>query len=285
MRAMQERRIVAEALVCVRTDNSKFPVVVTAAPIMRDGVVIGAVQDLRDITEEQMLEQTKSNFISLVSHELRTPLTLLRWSLEKLKLRTDLPPDVQSGVIPPMESAANRTLSLVRAMLDVSKIETNTFETTETEIQISSLVEKSLAELRPFIEDKQIVVEVEHEAGTETKILSDERLLQIIVNNVLSNATRYTEVGGRIKVRLKGEEGKGVELSVENTGPGIPPEEQPHIFKKMFRGEAAQRQNPDGSGLGLYITKSFIERLGGSVTFDSTRNATTFTIRFPYTYR
>ena len=86
--------------------------------------------------------------------------------------------------------------------------------------------------------------------------------------------------------RLTEEKEKGVTLSVENTGPGIPLEEQPHIFKKMFRGETASRQNPDGSGLGLYITKSFIERLGGSISFESTPGATTtFTVKFPYKYR
>ncbi|OGC84937.1 hypothetical protein A3F55_02870 [Candidatus Adlerbacteria bacterium RIFCSPHIGHO2_12_FULL_53_18] len=286
MRAMAEKRIVAESLVCIRTDGSKFPAIVTAAPVIHDGAIIGAVQDLRDITEEQMLEQTKSNFVSLVSHELRTPLTLVRWSLEKLKLRADLPKDVLSGVIPPMESAANRTLSLIRAMLDVSKIETNAFETTETELQISTLVDKSLAELQPAIQDKKLTVEIQREQGVETKVISDERLLQIIVNNLLSNATRYAEVGGRVVARLTEEKEKGVTLSVENTGPGIPLEEQPHIFKKMFRGETASRQNPDGSGLGLYITKSFIERLGGSISFESTPGATTtFTVKFPYKYR
>ncbi len=286
IRAMQERRIVAENLICVRTDGTKFPAIITAAPVLHAEEIIGAVQDLRDITEEQMLERTKSNFVSLVSHELRTPLTLIRWSLEKLKLRKDLPEDVQSGVMPPMESAANRTLSLIRAMLDVSKIETDAFETTSTEIKVDALVDKSLAELQPAIQDKNITVSVEKQPDAQTTITSDERLLQIIINNVLSNATRYTEPGGHITVRLSAETNSGVQLGVENTGPGISDEEQPHIFKKMFRGEAAQRHNPDGTGLGLYITKSFIERLGGTITFVSTPGATTtFTMKFPYKYR
>src|SRR3990167_4086953 len=286
MRAMAEKRIVAESLVCIRTDGSKFPAIVTAAPVIHDGAIVGAVQDLRDITEEQMLERTKSNFVSLVSHELRTPLTLIRWSLEKLKLRKDLPDDVQSGVMPPMESAANRTLSLIRAMLDVSKIETDAFETTDTEIKVDVLVDKSLAELQPAIQDKHITVTVDKQPDMQMTITSDERLLQIIVNNVLSNAARYTEPGGHITMHLIAVANSGVQLSIENTGPGIPPEEQPHIFKKMFRGEVAQRQNPDGTGLGLYITKSFIERLGGTITFVSTPGSTTtFTMNFPYKYR
>ncbi len=286
MRAMKGKTILVENLICVRADDTKFPAIVTAAPVLRDDVIIGAVQDLRDITEEQMLERTKSNFVSLVSHELRTPLTLLRWSLEKIKPRTDLPKDMQSTVIPPMESAVNRTLSLVGAILDVSKIETNAFETTSTELKMPTLVEKSLEELQPAIQDKNITVEVNNKAQAATTIFSDERLLQIIVNNLLSNAARYTDQGGHISVRMEEDKDKGVMLSIENTGPGIPPEEQPHIFKKMFRGETAQRQNPDGTGLGLYITKSFLERLGGSIAFESEPNKlTTFTVKLPFKYR
>lgn len=286
MRAMKERKILVENLTCVRADGTEFPAVITAAPVLHDNAIIGAVQDLRDLTQEQMLERTKNNFVSLVSHELRTPLTLLRWSLEKLNLRTDLPKDVKSGVIPPMESAVHRTLTLASAILDVSKIEAGAFKTTSTEIKISSLVEKSLAELQPAIQDKKITVNIEKNNEASMTVSSDERLLQIIVNNVLSNATRYTEPGGRITVRLVEDKEKGVTFSVENTGPGIPAEEHPFIFKKMFRGEEAARQNPDGTGLGLYVTKSFIERLGGSISFVSEPNkSTTFTVQFPYKYQ
>lgn len=281
LRALREKKARTDTLICMRADGTRFPAVVTSAPVVLGGSVIGAVQDFRDITNEEAVERAKNDFISLVSHELRTPLTLLRWSVEKMESMTQIQKQELDLLIAPMVSAIERMRSLVSSILDVSRIELGTFAIGNAPVDVPGSVKRILLELAPHIEGKKLSVEESLPALTKT-VYSDERLLQIIVSSVLTNAIRYCDMGGKIRVVMsEGEE--GVELAISNTGPGIPPEEQPKIFTKMFRASNARLLNPDGTGLGLYISKSFMERLGGSISFTSVPGTdTTFTIRIPY---
>jgi PAS domain S-box-containing protein len=281
LRALREKKVSTDTLMCTRTDGTRFPAIVTSAPVILDGAVIGAVQDFRDITSEEAIEKAKSDFISLVSHELRTPLTLLRWSIEKMEAMTAIQKQELDQLLAPMVSAIARMRTLVSSILDVSRIEMGAFAIGNAAVDLSLATKKVLDELAPHIEGKQLSVDVKLPPVSRT-IYSDERLLQIIISSVLTNAIRYCDTGGKVTVALaEGEE--AATLAIKNTGPGIPPEEQPKIFTKMFRASNARLLNPDGTGLGLYISRSFMERLGGTISFASTPNVeTVFTITIPY---
>lgn len=279
-RALRERALVRSIVMCVRKDGTRFSAAVTAAPVLHENVVIGAVQDFRDISEEEAIEQAKNDFMSLVSHELRTPLTLLRWSLEKLQARTDLPKDVPETLLESMASALDRMKSLIATILDVSRIETKTFVTKIAPVSVESLVVERIKDLKLPIKDKGLKIETQFALGAR-EVLSDERLLGIVISSVLTNAVRYSDAGGRIQVTLSENE-KGIVLAIANSGEGIPLEEQSHVFSKLFRATNAKLLNPDGTGLGLYISKSFLERLGGSISFTSEPGKeTVFTLLIP----
>lgn len=278
--ALREQKVVTDIVTFVRNDGTRFPAAVTAAPVVHENVVIGAVQDFRDISEEEAIEHAKNDFVTLVSHELRTPLTLLRWSLEKLQTRLDLPKDVPDTLLVPMAAAVERMKSLTSTILDVSRIETKTFTTKTTPVLIESLITARIDDLKLPIKEKDLRVETQYDPGIR-EVLSDERLLGIVVSSVLTNAVRYSDVGGRIRVTLTETE-KGALLTVANTGPGIPLEEQPKVFSKLFRATNARLLNPDGTGLGLYVSKSFLEQLGGSISFASEPGKeTVFTLLIP----
>lgn len=280
--ALEEKTIISKTVLSIKPDGIKIPLVITAAPVIFNNEIIGAVQDLRDITVEEALERNKRDFISLVSHEFRTPLTSLGWTTEKLESYKDMPSDIMNSTIPYMKSAIDRIRTLVSTIVEVSKIENSSLITTPTDIEISSLVERSIDEFKPIIEKKNLKVTVSKEDNDGGKIRSDERLLQIIVNNLISNAVRYSKDNGEIQIKIQKKEKEFV-ISITNTGPGIPINEQSQVFTKMFRATNARLLSPDGMGLGLYISKSFLERLGGAISFNSTPDQeTTFVIQLPF---
>ncbi|MFA6258612.1 MAG: ATP-binding protein [Candidatus Paceibacterota bacterium] len=280
-KALREKKLVSETVQCITKDGKKFPAVITAAPVILNNEVIGAVQDLRDITSEEALEQSKRDFISLISHELRTPLTSLDWTVEKLESEKNLPLDIIESTIPYMRSSLNRIKTLVSAMIEVSKIESGSVITASNELEISVLIDNSIKELKPGIEAKKLKIEINDETDDKDTVLSDEKLLQIIINNLISNAVRYSNENGIVRINIKKDEKEFV-IDIANTGEGIPEEEQSRIFSKMFRATNAKLISPDGVGLGLFISKSFLEKLGGSLTFLSIPNKETiFSIHLP----
>lgn len=236
---------------------------------------------LRDITEQENLDRSKRDFISLVSHELRTPLTSLGWAIEKIESVANIPESISKTTIPYMKSSLTRIKTLTATIVDVSKIENGSIIAVNTDIEVSKLVAHSIEDVKSISEIKKITVLVNDETNGNDKVKSDERLLQIIISNIISNAFQYSNDGGQVQIVIK-KEGQELLVNVLNTGQGIPKEEQDKIFTKMFRATNAGLLSPDGAGLGLYISKSFLERLGGSITFVSTSGKdTVFTIHLP----
>lgn len=283
-RALGTKKLISETILCVRPDGMKFSAVVTATPIVLYGEIIGAVQDLRDITAEKTLERSKRDFISLVSHELRTPLTNLTWTVEQLESAKNISAStsIPESTVPYMRSALNRIRTLVSAIVDVSKIENGSIVAASKVLKFSSLLALSLEDLKLAIKAKNLTVTINEETSGNDLVKSDERMLEIIVNNLVSNAVRYSNENGQIRITTRKEESELV-VGIVNTGPGIPKEEQTQIFSKMFRATNAKLLSPDGIGLGLYISKSFLELLGGSISFTSIPDQeTVFTIRLPH---
>ena len=248
------------------------------------GTLAKLVLDFSAYEQREVFERSKRDFISIVSHELRTPLTSLRWAVEKLETHKNIPSDVLTSTIPYIKSALDRIKTLTTSMTDVSRIESGSIITISTDIKISSLIARSAEDLKPVTEAKNLTVTINEETGGNDKIKSDERLLRIIISNLLSNAAKYSNESGQIRITIQKEE-QGLVINIANTGPGIPAEEQSQIFSKLFRATNASLLSPDGFGLGLYISKSFLEKLGGTISFVSIPDKETiFTIHLPYNF-
>lgn len=240
------------------------------------------VLDFAEYEQKESFERSKRDFIFLVSHELRTPLTGLRWSVEQFESAKKSSADILATTVSYMTSAIERITTLISSIVDVSKIETGSVITASAPVRITSLVARCVESLKPTLEAKKLTVTVRDATDGNDTVQSDERLLSIIVSNVLSNAVRYSDERGDIRVTIQNEKQELI-LAIANTGPGIPTAEQPKVFTKLFRATNAKLLSPDGVGLGLYISKSFLGELGGSISFTSTpEKETIFTIRLPF---
>ena len=139
-----------------------------------------------------------------------------------------------------------------------------------------------VAEMAPTAAQKQVRIETAYTPELFT-VPTDPGLWRSIVQNLLSNAVKYTPAGGAVSVSL-GQEATRISLTVRDTGSGIPADQQSHIFSKLFRATNARSLDPDGLGLGLYITKAVVTQTGGDIYFESEEGkGTTFHVVFPAT--
>ncbi len=233
--------------------------------------------------ELRRLDETRTAFISTAAHELRSPLASISGYVEML-LAEDFGPlnEAQRERLEIVQRSANRLLHTTDTLLDLTRIEGGRIELTLQPRDLAALVEAAIAEFGPQMEakDQRLVWQA---APDLPGALCDEERAEQIIDNLLSNASKYTSSGGQITVSLAPAEMKGfLELSVTDTGVGIPAEDQNRLFSRFFRGEGAQRMGARGTGLGLYITKALVQLHGGRIWFESARDeGSTFHVTFP----
>ncbi len=231
----------------------------------------------------EKIDTAKTDFVALVSHQLRTPLTIIGWYMERLqKLLTkqgwvDAKSDEYiSGIF----EANKRMVELVNATVEISRIESGHVTLKVTQVDLIRVIDEVSRELAPIILKKQISFNKKYDADLPRPML-DERLVFIIVQNLLSNALKYTDMHGSVTVAVLNQ-GSGVQISVIDSGIGISSLEQGKIFEKLFRTENARAKDPEGSGLGLYISKALTKTLGGTIEFTSNPDkGTTFVVHLP----
>jgi PAS domain S-box-containing protein len=264
-----------------REDGVKFPVSVTSAPIMLEGRVIGAVVVFRDITKEKEIDKSKTEFVSLASHQLRTPLSAIRWYSEMLDSEKLGPLNAsQKDYLSEIYTSNRRMIDLVNALLNVSRIDMGTFAIEPEPTDIQAIAESVLKELFVKIQESNLTVTHFYEEDLP-KVTVDPKLMRIIIQNLLSNAMKYTPKGGSVALSLT-KDTESMLIKVSDSGVGIPANVQDKIFTKLFRADNARVVESEGTGLGLYIIKSIIERGGGRTWFVSEENkGTTFFVEIP----
>lgn len=235
---------------------------------------------LFDITEQKEIDRAKTEFVSIASHQLKTPLSTSNWYLEMIRdEKTGALNEKQREYVEKIDLWNRRMIELVDMLLDVSRIEMGTLRIAVERVVPNELIASILDELKPHVEAKRLAVR--YNAAAAEPIATDHRLLRIALQNLVSNAVKYTPEGGSVHITVD-YRGNAVAFAVADTGYGIPPEAQDKIFTKMFRAENARKADAKGTGLGLYLTKSFVEALGGTVTFTSKLGeGSIFTITLP----
>lgn len=264
-----------------RADGGKFPVSVTSAPIMLDGSIIGAIVVFRDITKEKEIDKSKTEFVSLASHQLRTPLSAIRWYSEMLDSeKLGALNASQKDYLSEIYKSNRRMIDLVNALLNVSRIDMGTFAIEPEPTDIKEIAESVLKELFVKIQESDLHVTNFYEEDLP-KVNVDPKLMRIIIQNLLSNAMKYTPKGGNVALSLTKDD-KNMLVKVSDSGVGIPAAVQDKIFTKLFRADNARVVESEGTGLGLYIIKSIVERGGGRTWFVSEENkGTTFFVEVP----
>jgi signal transduction histidine kinase len=221
------------------------------------------------------LGRMKEEFVASVSHELRTPLTSIRGYLE-LVLEGDSTPE-QADYLRVIDRNADRLLDLINDLLDVAQAENGHLVLNREPVALESVVADAVAGLEPTAAARQIELGL-HVATEDGPVDLDRKRIGQLVDNLLSNALKFTPDGGSVDVRLAPENGH-VRLDVSDTGIGIPEAEQARLFERFFR---ASGQSIQGTGLGLAISKAIVEAHGGEIAVRSTEGiGTTFSVLLP----
>ena len=265
-----------------KKDNTVFPLSIMVTPVMLNKKVIGTIKVFRDITNERQIDKAKTEFVSLASHQLRTPLSTVNWYAEML-LAGDVGElnNKQQKYLEEVYHSNQRMVELVNALLDVSRLELGTFTMDPKPTDISELTQNVIDEQKPQINEKGINFLFSSEKIP--LINADPKLLRMVVQNILSNAVKYTPKNGKIKMFISLENKENVLLKISDTGYGIPKNQHSKIFTKLFRADNVRDKDTDGTGLGLYIVKSIVENSGGEIWFESPRenHGTKFFVSFP----
>ncbi|MBI1957326.1 MAG: GAF domain-containing sensor histidine kinase [Candidatus Niyogibacteria bacterium] len=243
---------------------------------------IGTVLILHDITREKEIEQLKANFVTVASHQLRTPISGIKWSLDMLrKGEKGALNSEQKDLTEKSFQATEHMANLVNDLLDASRIEEGRFGYAFTTGDLLPLVEKVISDLKPNAESRTLDFAFEKPTAPLPAASFDASKLVLAIQNVIDNAIKYTELRGTVRIKIRPER-SSLFIIVEDTGIGIPEKSKKFIFNKFFRGENAIRYQTEGSGLGLYIAKSIVEKHNGTITFESTEGTgSTFMIQLP----
>lgn len=207
-------------------------------------------------------EMLKSDFISNVSHELKTPIAIIRNYANLLK-NADLDAATREKYAQTLVTASGRLSDLVTNILKLNKLENEKILPEKERFSLTDSLAEAVLTYEDLIEKKGLEIQTDMD---EVEIFSMKSYLDIVWNNLISNAIKFTNEGGRVALKLK-KEGDNAIVCVEDSGCGIPPETGKHIFDKFYQGDASHAA--EGNGLGLAMVKKVIDILGGEISVES----------------
>lgn len=263
--------------------------------LIEDGHPVGIMNIARDVTEAAqatrelreardqalMASQLKTSFLANMSHEIRTPLNVILGFTQLLEEHFDeVGDDDTRAQFRAIDRNGRRLLQTIGGILDISRIETGTFEYDPREIDVATVVRTMTGDFRPLAAEKGLHL-VTRIVANRTVVRFDEHCLVQTLNNLLGNAIKFTEQGG-VTVRLKSGDTNGLLLQISDTGIGMSSEFLRRVFEPFTQEESGSSRRFEGSGLGLPLAKRYVEINGGRLDLKSKKGwGTTVTIVFP----
>ena len=247
--------------------------------IMDDETLEGYVAIIRDVTEQEKLNQSRRDFVANVSHELRTPLTSIKSYIEALQDEAGDDADTRSRFLTVIAQETDRMVRLSQDLLQLTGLETKQEVYSESVVEVGPWIQASLQ--RFDLQAKAQRVSLELSASDAAHIKGNRDLLDRLLDNLFSNALKYTTDGGRVTIstRVVSDE---LRIEVADTGIGIPQEDLPHVFERFYRVDKARSRRRGGTGLGLALAREITERHGGQITIASKVDfGTTVTVILP----
>jgi len=261
--------------------NENLILEITTIPIVRDKKILGKMVILHDITRGKAIEKMKTEFVSIAAHQLRTPLSAIKWTL-KMILDGDLGSltKEQREFLEKTYQSNERIINLINDLLNVTRIEEGRYIYKPQTTEILPIIESLLKSYEGMIQKKNLTLELKKPPKLP-KVKVDIEKISLAIQNLLENAIIYNVPNGKIEITLE-DKGEEIQISVKDTGIGIPKDQQQRMFTKFFRGSNAMKIDTEGSGLGLFITKNIIDAHGGKIWFESEEGkGTTFYFTLP----
>ncbi|HEX5132314.1 MAG TPA: ATP-binding protein [Candidatus Krumholzibacteria bacterium] len=278
--AMKENRVrVSEARI---SHPQKDQVVQIIGAPLRDANddLVGAIVVLHDVSDLRQLESVRRDFVANISHELKTPLAAIRGLVETLIDDREMDRATHDRFVEKIHDQSMRLSSIVSDLLTLSRLESDQGGVQFEKVDLREPVAESYRAQVHVAETKSVEIAAVV-PDDPVLVLGDGEALRELVDNLVSNAIKYTPAGGRVEVRL-GIDGTQAVLSVQDTGIGIAPEDQGRVFERFYRVDKARSRQLGGTGLGLSIVKHVALSHGGNVSLKSTPGrGTTFRVQIP----
>jgi PAS domain S-box-containing protein len=261
--AIEKHTVERLELVAQRGDDTTFDADVALAPIEENGDLLGVVCTMRDISMLKEVARMKDAFVSNVSHELRTPITSLKLNHKLIEMN----PERTSTYVDRLGREIDRLNRLIEDLLRLSRLDQGRVNLDLRLVDLNRLAAQYVNDRTPLAESRELTLSFEALADLPM-IQADEGLIGQSLSIILTNALNYTPAGGEVVVSAVSREVEGKNWAgfrVTDTGLGISPEEQAHLFERFFRGNAAYESGAPGTGLGLSIAREIVERHGGHI--------------------
>jgi two-component system phosphate regulon sensor histidine kinase PhoR len=233
------------------------------------------------VIQANSLQQAQTEFVSTVSHELRTPLTSIKGFADTILRAGDrLDSSQQRRYVGIIKDQADRLTRLVEDLLAVSRLESKKLQLTIRALDLKEAIERVQQNLADKAKKHSVILQI---PPGLTPVWADADRLEQILTNLIDNAIKYSQAGTTVTITAKGiqDTPEMVEFSVCDQGVGIPEEHLPQVFSKFGRLDNPLVRQTEGTGLGLYITRSLVLALGGQITVESVPGSTTFTVKLP----
>lgn len=248
-----------------RNSGVPLPVGVTYAPLVsEEGSLVNIISTVRDITKFRQADEIKSTFISIISHELKTPVALIKGYVSTLRREdAEWDPEIVQDSLEVIEEEADRLAGLIENLLDASRLQAGGMALKRMDLNLPDLARR--------VAERMQTQSTLHVIRTEFPdyfpvVLADENRIQQVLTNLVGNAIKYAPGG---EIRISGEvRADTVIVCVGDQGPGIAPEDIPHVFDRFYRGPDMAKHTK-GAGLGLYLTRAIIEAHGGRIWVDT----------------
>ena len=254
----------------VDANGSTWVEVTASAIALFDGrAEPGLLFVLHDITRQKRLENVRKDFVANVSHELRTPLSVIKGYVETLVDAEDtMPPADRGRFLKTIQRHTERLNSLLEDLLALSRLESSQPGLLRERVDLGQLLASALEDFRarPAAEGHRFGLAID---PNTPPVLADPLKLGQVLDNLVSNALKYTPRGSRIDLGARMDSADTVEIAVRDNGPGIPPEDLPHIFERFYRVDKGRSRDKGGTGLGLSIVKHIVQLHGGKVWVES----------------
>lgn len=264
----------------MRKNGNKFPVNLTISPVIAKNKLIGIIDTFQDITKDREIERLRLDFLMLASHQLRTPLSGIKWMIETMQRGStgDLN-QKQNDYLSRIYNVNERMIRIISEMFSVLNLESGTVFVKKDKVSVDKICKEIIILMNPVAKEDGVLLQ--NNIKISTVIETDPQILSAIINYLISNAIDYSFASNKVIISAK-DLRKDIIISVEDSGIGIPVDEQNKIFEKFYRASNARIFKPNGTGLGLNIAKSFAEKLGGDIYFKSKENkGSTFYLRIP----